>query len=130
VYVLLFLFFFFASQLSSCCFGMSFGSSTANACSSTQLGIQPEELDELNVPNKLRRVLSFEFASQSEITTYRKTQALKKWQRFDGDTGSPEAQSMSCTALLVSSSSLFFLLLLLLLLLLLSLSQFLSLSLS
>jgi len=57
-----------------------------------RFGIEPSELDELEVPEKLRRVLSFEFASQSEITQYRKRKAIERWQRFDGDTGSPEAQ--------------------------------------
>jgi len=52
--------------------------------------IRPEEIEDLSP--KLKRLFSFKFASDGEITAFRKKQIIKKWGRWEGDTGNCAVQ--------------------------------------
>ena len=57
-----------------------------------RFGLTQEEIDEIQPPEKLLDVLSFAHATTEEINKFRIQQAVKRWQRFPGDTGSDEVQ--------------------------------------
>lgn len=64
--------------------------STASASNHTRSSSPDKQAANLN--NGLKRLLSFEFASQSEITDFRKKEVRKQFRREPADTGSPEVQ--------------------------------------
>jgi len=57
-----------------------------------RFGLTPEEVEEANLEEKTKRVLSFAHAPQREINSFRIQEAINKWGRFPGDTGSDEVQ--------------------------------------
>lgn len=57
-----------------------------------RFGILPEEIEEADLPEKLRLNLSMAAASPRERKQFRIAQAVKKFGRKEGDTGSPEVQ--------------------------------------
>ncbi len=55
-----------------------------------RFGVAPAEL--ADAPEKVKEVLSFKWASQREINTFRAAEAAKKFERSPMDTGSSEVQ--------------------------------------
>lgn len=55
-----------------------------------RFGVKEEEI--APYPEKLKKLLSFENASQMEKNQFRIEREIQRWGRFEGDTGSPEVQ--------------------------------------
>lgn len=53
-----------------------------------RFGITPQEAKAL--PEKVKRILSFEYAKEKEISAFRKKKIIERWGRHPRDTGSPE----------------------------------------
>ena len=50
------------------------------------------DADLADQPDSIRQMLSLENAAQAEVNQFRVSKAIESFQRFDGDTGSPEVQ--------------------------------------
>jgi small subunit ribosomal protein S15 len=57
-----------------------------------RFGVTEDELEQVGAHPKLRALLSFEEATQREINQFRIREAIKRWQRKPGDTGSTAVQ--------------------------------------